>query len=142
VADTPTIPPQAIVLGGPLPTRTPTPTPAPDGNARLVIARAVDLSGRPQQASVRFVSPAMRLYAIATVRHVRSSDMLRFVFERNGRTLTGDDISFNAGITGTGQLFNAYADYKNGVAPLPHGKYTVLFYRNDHLDAEGTFRIG
>jgi hypothetical protein len=68
--------------------------------------------------------------------------MLRFVFKRNGRTLAGDDISFNAGIDGTGQLFNAYADYNNGAAPLPGGKYTVLFYRNGRLEAEGTFRVG
>ena len=142
VASTPTIPLGAISPGGPLPTRTAVPTPVTDGNARLVIARAVDLARRPLKQSSLFVSPAKRLYAVATVRHVRSSDMLRFVFKRNGTTLAGDDITFGAGVTGSDQRFDAYADYKNGVVALPDGTYSVLFYRNGRLEAETTFRVG
>jgi hypothetical protein len=142
VANTPTIPAGAIAPGKPLPTRAPLPASVPDGNSSLVIARAVDLARRPLEQAVHFVSPALRLYAVATVHHVKSSDMLRFVFERNGKTLAGDDISFGAGASGANLRFDAYADYKEGAGPLPHGAYVVLFYRNGRLEAERAFRVG
>jgi hypothetical protein len=133
--------PLQITPGRPLPTRTPVPTATPDGNARLVVARDVDGSGNPVQAAHRFLSPAMRLYAVVTLHSVGSSDVLRFVFERNQQVLPHDDISYTAG-GDSSHTFNAYADYENGAHPLPHGQYQLLFYRNGHLEAETSFSVG
>jgi hypothetical protein len=132
----------ALTPGGPLPTRTPSPTATATGRTALVIARDVDPSGRPLEQAARFISPALRLYAIATVRHLRSADVLRFVFQRDGMILPHDDISYTAGTDADVQALSAYADYKGGSTPLPHGHYLVLFYRNGTLEAATTFQIG
>jgi hypothetical protein len=136
-----TLPPLQFTPGGPLPTRTPTPLPTPDGNARVVIARNVDANGNAVEAAARFLSPATRLYAVATVRSVTGSDVLRFVFERNQHALPNDDISYTAGDSAS-HTFSAYADYDNGTQPLPRGYYQLLFYRNGHLEAETSFTVG
>jgi hypothetical protein len=91
---------------------------------------------------VRFISPALRLYAIATVHHLHATDVLRFVFQRDGVTLPHDDISYTAGTDADVQALSAYADYKSGSTPLPHGQYLVLFYRNGMLEAATTFQVG
>jgi hypothetical protein len=133
--------PLQIVPGRPLPTHTPVPTATPDGNARVVIARSVDDAGNPVQAAQRFLSRAMRLYAIVTLHSVAGSDVLRFVFERNHQVLPHDDISYTAG-GDSSHTFNAYADFENGARPLPRGEYQLLFYRNGHLEAETSFTVG
>lgn len=131
-----------LTPGGPLPTRTAVPTATPNGAATLVIARDVDPSGRPLEQAARFVSPALRLYAIATVHHLHSTDVLRFVFMRGGSVIPHDDISFIAGTDADMQPISAYADYNGGSGPLPHGAYRVLFYRNGTLEAASDFRVG
>jgi hypothetical protein len=125
-----------------LPLVLPTPTATPDGNASVVIARDVDNNGNPLQPSRRFLSPALRLYAVVTLRTVSPSDMLRFVFERSGKVLPGDVISYAAGGTASTHDFSAYADYHNGTTPLPHGNYRLLFYRNGRLEAVAHFEVG
>ena len=133
--------PLAITPGGPLPTTTPKPPATPTGNAHLVIARDI-VSGKPVESAVRFVSPAVRLYAIATVHHVHLTDHLRFIFLRDGKVLPNDDISYTAGLDASVHSFTAYADYSGGAKPLPHGAYRVLFYRNGRLEAATAFIVG
>lgn len=133
--------PLQILPGKPLPTHTPVPTATPDGNAQVVIARDVDGDGNAVQAAHRFLSRAMRLYAVVTLHSVSSADVLRFVFERDHTVLPHDDISYTAG-GDTSHTFNAYADYENGARPLPRGQYQLLFYRNGHLEAETSFTVG
>jgi len=120
----------------------PTASATPTGNATLVIARLVDNNGNPVQAATRFVSPARRLYAVATLRTVNASDVLRFVFERNGKVLPGDVVTYSAGGGASTRMFSAYADYQSGSALLPQGHYQLLFYRNNHLEAVSAFQVG
>jgi hypothetical protein len=110
--------------------------------ASIVIARGVTKDHKPVEAATRFVSPAKRLYAIVTVKRVNAADLLRFVFQRNAKTLPRDDIQYQAGTGAPKQTFAAFADYQNGSKPLPTGHYRVLFYRNGHLEAVATFRVG
>lgn len=125
----------------PVPTATPRPTATPDGNARAIIARDVDANGNAVEPARRFLSQAMRLYAVVTLNSVGSADVLRFVFERNHRVLPHDDIAYTAG-GDSSHTFNAYADYENGARPLPRGQYQLLFYRNGRLEAETSFTVG
>jgi hypothetical protein len=120
----------------------PTPPATPDGNATVVIARNVDNNGNPLLPSTRFLSPALRLYAVVTLGTVNPTDVLRFVFERDGRVLPNDVITYAAGGTASSHNFNAYADYHNGSEPLPHGHYRLLFYRNGRLEAVAPFEVG
>lgn len=131
-----------ITPGGPLPTRTPRPTATPSGQSAALIARDVDGSGNPLKAAIRFVSPATRLYAVVTVRHVHSADMLRFVFEKDGVVLPQDVIYYTAGVDAGSAPFSAYADYANGTQPLPRGHYRLLFYRNGALETVAPFQVG
>jgi len=131
-----------ITRGGPLPTRTPRPTATPSGQSAALIARDVDGSGNPLKAAIRFVSPATRLYAVVTVRHVHSADMLRFVFEKDGVVLPQDVIYYTAGVDAGSAPFSAYADYANGTQPLPRGHYRLLFYRNGTLETIAPFEVG
>ncbi len=128
--------------GGPLPTSTPAPTATATGRSGLVVAREVDLSGKALQTSTRFVSPALRFYAVVTVRNVKQTDQLHFVFQRNGITLPSDDISYQAGTDADAQSFSAWADYKGGTKAFPIGQYRVLFYRNGVLEAVRKFSVG
>lgn len=109
--------------------------------ASLVIARGVQ-GDSPVEPATRFLSPAIRLYAFATVHDVKVHDALRFVFKRNGVTLPHDDITIKAGKTMAVHAFHVFADYKGGAAPLPVGNYSVLFYHNGRLEAEAPFRVG
>jgi hypothetical protein len=131
-----------ISLGGPLPTHTPVPTATPTGRSGLVVAREVDLTGKALQTSTRFVSPALRFYAVVTVHNVKQTDQLHFVFQRNGITLPSDDIEYQAGTDADAQSFSAWADYKGGTKAFPKGQYRVLFYRNGVLEAVRKFSVG
>jgi hypothetical protein len=128
--------------GGPLPTNTPVPTATATGRSGLVVAREVDLTGKALQTSTRFVSPALRFYAVVTVHNVKQSDQLHFVFQRNGITLPSDDIEYQAGTDADAQSFSAWADYKGGTKAFPKGQYRVLFYRNGVLEAVRKFSVG
>ncbi|HVA92870.1 MAG TPA: hypothetical protein VNL71_23870 [Chloroflexota bacterium] len=131
-----------ISPGGPLPTSTPAPTATATGDAGLVVAREVDLTGKAVEASARFVSPSLRFYAVVTLHAVHSADQLHFVFERNGVRLPGDDIQYQAGTDADIQSFSAWADYKGGTHTFPSGKYRILFYRNGVLEAVRKFSVG
>ena len=128
--------------GGPLPTNTPVPTATATGRSGLVVAREVDLTGKALQTSTRFLSPALRFYAVVTVHNVKQTDQLHFVFQRNGITLPSDDISYQAGTDADAQSFSAWADYKGGTKAFPKGQYRVLFYRNGVLEAVRKFSVG
>jgi hypothetical protein len=128
--------------GGPLPTHTPVPTATATGRSGLVVAREVDLTGKALQTSTRFVSPALRFYAVVTVHNVKQTDQLHFVFQRNGITLPSDDIEYQAGTDADAQSFSAWADYKGGTKAFPKGQYRVLFYRNGVLEAVRKFSVG
>lgn len=149
----------SMLAGGsaqPTPSFTPAPTPVrdiavssptPTSAVKLVIAR--DVNGEtPTHVSTRFLSPALRLWAVATVKNVSAIDVLRFVFQRNGMTLPHDDISVVAG-TAMGkhsflavQSFKVWADYEHGAKPLPSGNYRLVFYKNGHLEGQTAFRVG
>jgi hypothetical protein len=131
-----------ISPGGPLPTKTPVPTATATGRSGLVVAREVDLTGKALQTSTRFVSPALRFYAVVTVHNVKQTDQLHFVFQRNGITLPSDDIEYQAGTDADAQSFSAWADYKGGTKAFPKGQYRVLFYRNGVLEAVRKFSVG
>jgi hypothetical protein len=142
---TPSVPstPNPSGTAGPTPTTgKPAATATATNKASIVIARGVSKDHSPLESSTRFVSPASRLYAIVTVSHVKATDLLRFVFQRNDKTLPHDDIQYQAGTSVGKQTFAAFADYKNGSKPLPSGRYRVLFYRNGLLEAVTTFRVG
>jgi hypothetical protein len=114
---------------------------------KLVIARSVQ-GEQAVEVSQRFLSPAMRLWAVVTLTNVRATDKLRFVFQRNGVTLPHDDITILAGDSMgkygvlAVQSFKVWADYDHGAAPLPAGNYRLLFYKNGHLDGHTAFRVG
>lgn len=131
-----------ISPGGPLPTSTPAPTATPIGDAGLVVAREVDLTGKPLQASTRFVSPSLRFYAVVTLHNVHSADQLHFIFQKDGVNLPGDDIQYQAGTTADVQSFSAWADYQGGTHSFPKGTYRVLFYRNGLLEVTRKFSVG
>lgn len=131
-----------ITPGGPLPTSTPAPTATAIGDAGLVVAREVDLTGKAVEASTRFVSPSLRFYAVVTLHKVHSADQLHFIFEKDGVRLPGDDIQYQAGTDADAQSFSAWADYKGGTHTFPAGKYRILFYRNGVLEAVRTFTVG
>jgi hypothetical protein len=149
-----------MALGSAQPTPTPTSTtaptripshPSPTANTasgvRLVVARGVD-GETPVEQSSRFLSPALRLWAVAKVKDVRATDVLRFVFQRNGVVLPHDDISVVAGRSMNGhrflaeQSFKVWADYEHGAKPLPTGSYRLLFYKNSRLEGQTAFRVG
>jgi len=131
-----------ITPGGPLPTSTPAPTATAIGDAGLVVAREVDLTGKAVEASTRFLSPSLRFYAVVTLHNVHSTDQLHFVFEKDGVRLPGDDIQYQAGTDADAQSFSAWADYKGGTHTFPPGKYRILFYRNGVLEAVRKFSVG
>ncbi len=131
-----------ITPGGPLPTSTPAPTATATGDAGLVVARNVDLTGKAVEASTRFVSPSLRFYAVVTLHGIHNTDQLHFVFERDGVRLPGDDIQYQAGTDADVQSFSAWADYKGGTHAFPSGKYRILFYRNGVLEAVRAFSVG
>ncbi len=131
-----------ITVAGPLPTRTPAPTATAIGDASLVVARDVDLSGKPVQQAKRFLSPALKLFAVATLHNVHSDDLLRFLFQKDGNPLPNDTITYRAGVDADSQSFSAWADYRGGAHALPKGHYSVLFYRNGRLEAVTTFVVG
>lgn len=135
-----------------VPTSTPvikrtTPRPTATSAVSLVIARSVK-GETPVEKSNRFVSPALRLWVVAKIKNVHATDVLRFVFQRNGVTLPHDDITVVAGHTMGKhtylpvQSFKAWADYQHGAKPLPSGNYRVLFYRNKRLEGQTAFRVG
>jgi hypothetical protein len=119
----------------------------PKALARIVVARGVE-GDQPVQAANRFMSPALRLYAVARVKNVRASDSLRFIFKRNGLTLPRDDITLSAGAFMNHHAFlplhafTVWADYQRGAQPLPPGDYRVVFLRNGILEAQTAFRVG
>jgi hypothetical protein len=141
----------AVPASSPLPADKPTVAnvrvaPSAD-KASVVIARAVH-GETPLMQSTRFLSPALRLYAVATVHNVKATDSLRFVFQRNGETLLHDDITIAASTTMGSHAFlavhsfKAFADYQHGSKPLPTGNYKVLFYKSGQLEGETSFRVG
>ncbi len=124
-----------------------TPQAATGAAVKLVIARNV-VGEVPVEKASRFVSPAYRLWAVATLTNVRSTDVLRFVFQRDGQTLPRDDITVVAGRTMgkhaflAVQSFKVWADYDHGAKPLPSGSYRLLFYKNGLLLGQTAFRVG
>jgi hypothetical protein len=125
----------------------PKPSATPKALARIVVARGVE-GDQPVQAANRFMSPALRLYAVAWVKNVRASDSLRFIFKRYGLTLPRDDITLLAGTFMNSHAFlpmhafTVWADYQRGAHPLPPGDYRVVFLRNGILEAQTAFRVG
>lgn len=132
-----------VTPGGPHPATAAKVTVKPGASSTLVVARELDASGRPRKISRRFLSPALYLYAVATVHHVHRTEVLRFLFERNGKRMPNNDITFTATVDAAVHRFVAFADANDQeTMPLSHGSYRVLFYRNGHLEAVTSFRVG
>ena len=132
-----------VTTGGPHPTAVLRATARPAGSATLVVARELDGRGMPRKVARRFLSPALFLYAVATVQHVHRTDVLRFLFERDGKRMRNNDITFTARVDAAVHRFSVFADANDQeTVPLSRGSYRVLFFRNGRLEAVTFFRVG